>query len=1064
MSSLALQVKHPFRSCELLECVAYITFQQRAISSRKTTYSLKTRTSALQNSVIMASGIPPGVHPPAGMHGGWPVDRVPFSHSSNYHYTPNDLAAVSNDIHSWEAGGRNAPNVQREFEDFYGLNLYQKADQRPKPQEKYDLPETFYGLTGANGIVSRAIIKLITIEQQWPVREVLPWKQHEGSLAVGWDEFHFNDHSLTETPHEVPPRLLTSEKIGHQEAMKRFGLAMLLEHDFMKTPEGRLQYKMNMQQIANAVLNTCIHGAMIALVTSKYNPKNLAMTMYNQKFTMRDFKEFLSTQKEFFGVLQKNELGAAAIVDLARDVLAQRNNFDADTLIVPEGAAKFCAFTHASGGLDGSNAKVDPGRSILANTSDARGFKVFESSKIATGDGSGPHDPLYRPRSHGEHYLMTDRFLLSVPDSQYRTSMMTIKVFDEDRDAIVQISPFTVWEAARPPAHDRNVRPFLKFDPSAPSHSMEEKMLLALGGTKNYFHRNLYDLILHMNGSPWLREWIKHISLRILQGIGDADVPTQLIRALAPGTGDDNKGGQPSDDNNGSGPPPSSGPAPNMAIPGDSSSGQALFHQTTGTATANLFEAPVDATVTDADTKVAERDRGQLRIWCFVVEAPMDEINEIHLQCSNYVATADESAPFVFLTQNPNDLTRTLMVVGTRKLHNNHGIRGDEVAANGLFHVPRERIAGSEEQVGMMLEGLLNEAKLAGDVKFEARLWPGQSRILNFTDNGSTSKDILIEWIHRKVGELARRSAKRSRPDDDDDDDGSSVPPKKGSRGGNKSANLQAVIKRRLKKLSPYDLFDLIDICMHENARPPVAFLILQPHITHLMGSAIVCKRGSTLGNTMWGHVDFQLADNVALKMHYGNFTMYTKPLVFEPSKLVVIPDVFSRKYMGGGGTRFYRVDNEDDLYLYKDSVTGGGKDMFACIVPATFEPEEDLDITGAFANVEAQFEEHYPTALVYAQHWGWTRAPNDVANLSFVDFGNCPRNYNSVVSKGFQVSLCNDGNTPLFMPGHGCWGNRVYDGCGSVRKGYAGVLRPVDYNNTQTFMVEKVSGYGMGV
>lgn len=1003
----------------------------------------------------MASGINPAVHPPGALHGGWPVDRVPYSHTSNYHYTPTDIAAVSNDIHSWEAGGRGAPNVQREFQDFYGLNLYQKADQRPKPQEKYDMPEAYTGmLTGRDGIVSRAIIKLITLEQQWPVREVLPWKQHEGSLSVGWDEFHFNDHSLTETPHEVPPRLLTSEKIGHQEALKRFGLAMLLEHDFMKTPEGRLQYKMNMQQIANAVLNTCIHGAMIALVTSTYNPKNIAMTMYNQKFNLRDFKEFLATQKEFFGILQKSELGAAAVVDFARDVLAQRNNFDADTLIVPEGAAKFCAFTHAgaNGGLDGSSSKVDPHLSILSNTTDSRKFKVFESSKIATGDGGAPHDPLYRPRSHGEHYLMTDKYLLSVPDSLYRSSMMTIKVFDEDRNAIVQISPYDVWEAARPPPGPDIAR---DFDPRDRDHSMEEQLLAALVGGADRVPSNLYEFLQDMNGQPWLREWVRHIAMRIVQGSADADVPAGLQNLILSAPVPNQPAGG-NNNNNG-------GANAAAALPGIR---LAPFEAATGVATIDLQGNQ------HPDFKLAgtdEKANVAILFDVFSCDAKQDDVKMLRVR-NRDTGSNNAHMFFAMFPAERNEEKQCFIVVASPFTAE---LRGEASSAN--------EIIGSDSILTDMQEGFPTtvQAEVQRMRMGQARVTVGgitSEELLDFENDPNSSKQAVtdaVAVISTGASVLAAGSggsSQRKRRHGDVSGPSASQSSSSRMRESKELTVMQNKIVQGLHNLQPIKLFKLTDLCIQENARPPVAFLILQPHITHLMGSAIVCKRGPALGNTLWGHVDFQLADNVALKMHYGNFTMYTKPLVFDPSKLVVIPDVFSRRYMGGGGTKFYRVDSggglytDSDLYLYKDSMQGGGKDMFACIVPATFEPEEDFDITGAFCNVEAERDLHYPTALVYAQYWGWTRAPNDVANLSFVDFGNCPRNYNSTVSKGFQVSLCNDGNTPLFQPGHGCWGNRVYDGCGTVRKGYAGVLRPVDYNNTQTFMVEKAPGFGIGV
>ena len=46
----------------------------------------------------------------------------------------------------------------------------------------------------------------------------------------------------------------------------------------------------------------------------------------------------------------------------------------------------------------------------------------------------------------------------------------------------------------------------------------------------------------------------------------------------------------------------------------------------------------------------------------------------------------------------------------------------------------------------------------------------------------------------------------------------------------------------------------------------PVGFLLARPHITHLMGTAILTTSGAEVGETRVGHADFQLSDNVVQK------------------------------------------------------------------------------------------------------------------------------------------------------------------------------------------------------
>eukprot|EP00854_Cymbomonas_tetramitiformis_P009287 gene9287-11002_t len=64
----------------------------------------------------------------------------------------------------------------------------------------------------------------------------------------------------------------------------------------------------------------------------------------------------------------------------------------------------------------------------------------------------------------------------------------------------------------------------------------------------------------------------------------------------------------------------------------------------------------------------------------------------------------------------------------------------------------------------------------------------------------------------------------------------------------------------------------------------PFGYLLLRPYQTYEMCTAILTKAGVETGETLIGHYDFQLSDNVIQKMHYGNFTIYEKSIVYRPT------------------------------------------------------------------------------------------------------------------------------------------------------------------------------------
>ena len=88
----------------------------------------------------------------------------------------------------------------------------------------------------------------------------------------------------------------------------------------------------------------------------------------------------------------------------------------------------------------------------------------------------------------------------------------------------------------------------------------------------------------------------------------------------------------------------------------------------------------------------------------------------------------------------------------------------------------------------------------------------------------------------------------------------------------------------------------------------PFGFLLVRPYMTYAMASAILTVGGARTGETLVGHADFQLADNVVQKMHIVNFTMYLKSIVYQPHLVYIADNIMVRSRYncspkGGGGS-----------------------------------------------------------------------------------------------------------------------------------------------------------------
>ena len=127
----------------------------------------------------------------------------------------------------------------------------------------YDLPEAY---KGRNLFIRDTIDGFILQENEWYTTVALPFAQ-TNDIHLAWNEWHFNATLAGRVPHEGVSRLLTSRKRQFKDHTVRRGLAFILEHGFMKTSEGREQYRRNLRGIKQCVQETCNFDALYAYLT-----------------------------------------------------------------------------------------------------------------------------------------------------------------------------------------------------------------------------------------------------------------------------------------------------------------------------------------------------------------------------------------------------------------------------------------------------------------------------------------------------------------------------------------------------------------------------------------------------------------------------------------------------------------------------------------------------------------------------------------------------------------------------------------------------------------------------
>lgn len=170
-------------------------------------------------------------------------------------------------------------------------------------------------------------------------------------------------------------------------------------------------------------------------------------------------------------------------------------------------------------------------------------------------------------------------------------------------------------------------------------------------------------------------------------------------------------------------------------------------------------------------------------------------------------------------------------------------------------------------------------------------------------------------------------------------------------------------------------LADTKRICSTYGVPSPFELVVFRPHMIWEMGSAIMMKRGSQTGSTYIGHGDFELGRDVNRKMLLGYYNLYMGPVIERPENIHVLHNVFPNDFQRGGGITIYDAHDANARQAYRTGQMEDAdrRDMFACLVGKAIE-HKHVDMTGRFP-VEIQQPnepDHYDTAALYRQAWGW--------------------------------------------------------------------------------------------
>lgn len=295
--------------------------------------------------------------------------------------------------------------------------------------ETYDLPEAY---KGRNLFLRTQIDNLIRQGSDWYTAVALPWKQ-TNDIHIAWNEWHFSSTLAGRVPHEGVSRLVSSSKRAFKDHVVRRGLAMILEHGFMNTPEGEEQYIRNLVGIRQCVQETCNYDVIHAYLTCRNYDRE-----YNLKrnpASREVAEELMDREVALYGIVQKSETGMDILHEELKARFA-RYGVDPNMWIFPPRLMMYLTMVPPSKTehyLGGDKAVERFEQGPAARTS-FRGIDVYETRPFEVNENELPVDLLVRPQQVGEYYRMFGPDVALCDPASYRTDCRDIIVYDEKRD------------------------------------------------------------------------------------------------------------------------------------------------------------------------------------------------------------------------------------------------------------------------------------------------------------------------------------------------------------------------------------------------------------------------------------------------------------------------------------------------------------------------------------------------------------------------------------------------------------------------------------------------------
>lgn len=346
--------------------------------------------------------------------------------------------------HPTDAEAQQAMDAQdptAKFVEFFGPPRT-KVQRNPLDRwsrETFSLPEVYHG---ENSFLTVMLIEQLTASDLALFRYVMPVRDVGFETKLTFTRISFDSTSMPSTPEESASRLVSMSREQHTEVLTRRGLALMLEHGFMRTPQGKAVYAKQLAQIRNATLDSMLFTGMERLLNCRLTAQRW-FDAYGSRMMPNRVAQAHIEETERFAILQKSNMGWELLDGLAKQRLEVMGR-SGDTWLVPRGMLAWIA-------VHRGEAYFQRGENRMMEAMQKGAYKeefnrrnnctIHEIKAFAVPGSLRPIQIMSRNRTIGDYFTMTGGSETSAYrlDGRYASYQRNIFIYSETEDTDIEI-------------------------------------------------------------------------------------------------------------------------------------------------------------------------------------------------------------------------------------------------------------------------------------------------------------------------------------------------------------------------------------------------------------------------------------------------------------------------------------------------------------------------------------------------------------------------------------------------------------------------------------------------